>query len=146
LPYITRSHAVERLNQRLQRLRAFGRSNAARRAIHRHTEDQASTVAMASFTPINKQSYSSTPRRATRSQTAATGHSKSAEKASKRRSKSMPIMVHRTPVTSAHAGTQELDTISRETVVQERAKHGLDQLIQQAMDGHKDPGSRAQTA
>jgi hypothetical protein len=55
-------------------------------------------------------------------------------------------MVYRTPVTSAHAGTQELITISRETVMQERAKHGLDQLIRQAMDAHKDPGSRAQTA
>jgi hypothetical protein len=50
------------------------------------------------------------------------------------------------PVTSTHAGTQELVTPSSETVMQERAKHGFDQLIRQGMDAHKNPGSGAQTA
>jgi hypothetical protein len=55
-------------------------------------------------------------------------------------------MVHRTPVTSTQAGTQELVILSRETVMQEHPKHCLDQLIRQAMDEHKDQGSRAQAA
>ena len=84
---------------------------------------------MASFTPINQPSGSSKPRKDT-----------------KRRSKSTPDRVHGTPVTSANAGTQKQVIISKETVMQERAKHGLEQLLRQAMDAHTDPGSRAQTA
>jgi hypothetical protein len=86
-----------------------------------------------------------------RSQTTAARGSKASllreasDKAMKCRTKSTPDRVHETRVTLARAGTQKLVIISKETVMQERAKHDLEQLLQHAMDAYTDSGSGAQT-